>query len=85
MKFRFSYGLVGNDDNGSRFLYQSQWTTGWKTYTFGHTGNGLNLGGAGVYSTGNESVTWEKAKKLNIGFGFGFVEECYSSDRRRIS
>ena len=67
LKFRFSYGLVGNDDNGSRFLYQSQWTTGWKTYTFGHTGNGLNLGGAGVYSTGNESVTWEKAKKLNIG------------------
>ena len=46
LKFRFSYGLVGNDDNGSRFLYQSQWTTGWKTYTFGHTGNGLNLGGA---------------------------------------
>ena len=27
----------------------------------------MNLGGAGVYSTGNESVTWEKAKKLNIG------------------
>jgi len=67
LKFRFSYGLVGNDDNGSRFLYQSQWTTGWKGYTFGYTGNGLNLGGAGVYSTGNESVTWEKAKKLNVG------------------
>lgn len=67
LKLRFSYGLVGNDDNGSRFLYQSQWTTGWKNYVFGHTANGLNLGGAGVYSTGNESVTWEKAKKLNIG------------------
>lgn len=67
LKLRFSYGLVGNDDNGSRFLYQSQWTTGWKGYNFGLTGNGLNLYGAGVYSTGNESVTWEKAKKLNIG------------------
>lgn len=62
LKFRLSYGLVGNDDNGSRFLYQSQWTTGWKGYNFGYTGNGLALGGAGVYSTGNESVTWEKAK-----------------------
>lgn len=68
LKVRFSYGLVGNDDNGSRFLYQSQWTTGWKGYTFGPTGNGLTLYGAGVYSTGNESVTWEKAKKLNLGF-----------------
>lgn len=67
LKLRFSYGLVGNDDNGSRFLYQSQWSTGWKNYAFGHTGNGLNLWGAGVFSTGNESVTWEKAKKLNVG------------------
>lgn len=67
LKFRVSYGLVGNDDNGSRFLYQSQWTTGWRGYNFGYTGNGLVLGGAGVYSTGNESVTWEKAKKLNVG------------------
>ncbi|MCK9159536.1 MAG: SusC/RagA family TonB-linked outer membrane protein, partial [Bacteroidaceae bacterium] len=67
LKIRFSYGLVGNDDNGSRFLYQSQWTTGWKGYNFGPTGNGLSLSGAGVYSTGNEDVTWEKAKKLNLG------------------
>ena len=70
LKLRFSYGLVGNDDNGSRFLYQSQWTTGWAGYGFGHTGSGLYLGGAGVYSVGNESVTWEKAKKLNIGLDF---------------
>lgn len=68
MKLRFSYGLVGNDDNGSRFLYQSKWTTGWRGYSFGNTGNGIYLGGAGVHSVGNESVTWEKAKKMNVGF-----------------
>lgn len=67
LKLRMSYGLVGNDDNGSRFLYLSQWTTGWAGYSFGHTGNGLYLGGTGVYSVGNESVTWERAKKFNFG------------------
>ncbi len=77
LKLRFSYGLVGNDDNGSRFLYQSQWTTGWKGYSFGPTGNGLNLSGAGVYSTGNENVTWEKAKKLNIGLDVDFWKSLF--------
>jgi len=67
LKFRFSYGLVGNDDIGARFLYLSKWETNWPGYTFGPTGNGMSLGGAGVSATGNESLTWEKAKKLNIG------------------
>ena len=53
LKFRFSYGLVGNDDIGARFLYLSKWETNWPGYTFGPTGNGMSLGGAGVSATGN--------------------------------
>ncbi|MCH4099599.1 MAG: TonB-dependent receptor [Prevotella sp.] len=67
LKFRFSYGLVGNDDIGARFLYMSKWVTNWPGYAFGPTGNGLSLGGAGVSATGNKDLTWEKAKKLNLG------------------
>ena len=78
LKFRFSYGLVGNDDNGSRFLYQSQWTTGWKTYTFGHTGNGLNLGGAGVYSTGNAGIVTNKGFEIELEHRKNFRNWGYS-------
>lgn len=66
LKFRGSYGIVGNSSigNGRRFAYLSTVasTTG---YTFGQTTNlsytGLDIGD---YAT---DVTWEKAKKLNVG------------------
>lgn len=74
LKLRVSYGLVGNDDNGSRFIYQSKWQEGLPGYAFGHTGNGIWLGGAGVLATGNENATWEKAKKFNIGIDLGLLK-----------
>lgn len=68
LKLRLSYGLVGNDEiGGNRFLYMSTWSTSWTGYSFGPTGDGLSWGGAGVSASGNDNLTWEKSKKLNLG------------------
>ncbi len=68
LKIRGSYGEVGNDvfkRNGSdvRFLYIDSWTQLSNAYTFGNNGRD------GIYEGQypNYTVTWERAKKYNIG------------------
>lgn len=71
-KIRASYGLVGNDNSGGgRFLYQSTYSITEPGYQFGvnHDGNGYS--GAAEQATGNENITWEKARKVNIGLDAG--------------
>jgi len=65
VKLRASYGLVGSDvAPGDQYLYNQVYVQG-EGYSFGQT----NQGGGAVYegSLGNSNVTWEKAKKLDIG------------------
>ena len=71
LKFRASYGIVGNDNSGdnSRFLYlPDSWTiTGdGGGYNFG-TGNSSNVPVASESKIGNPNVTWETASKQNYG------------------
>ncbi|GEP88368.1 TonB-linked outer membrane protein, SusC/RagA family [Chitinophaga terrae (ex Kim and Jung 2007)] len=65
LKLRASYGLAGNDQvGGRRFPYQ-QYYYGGNGYYFGtdnHYAGGMDEG-----SLGNPNVTWEKARKANIG------------------
>ncbi len=71
MKIRLSYGEVGNDKiGGRRFLYQQPFYYG-GGYVFGGN-NGLPV--QSIYAGGlaNEDVTWEKAKKTNIGLDSRF-------------
>ncbi len=72
LKIRASYGEVGNDvykvgGVKQRFLYQAVWTQINNDYYFGTTGN------TGIYESQypNYAVTWERAKKFNIGVEFG--------------
>lgn len=72
LKIRASYGEVGNDVykvNGiqQRFLYQAIWTQISNDYYFGTTGN------TGIFESQypNYAVTWERAKKYNLGVEFG--------------
>lgn len=79
LKVRASYGIVGNDNvGGGRFLYQSTWSTSTTGYQFGVNRDGNGYGGAGEQATGNELVTWEKAKKLNIGLDLGFFNDAFT-------
>ena len=81
LKFRGSYGLVGNDNtNGARFLYLPG---AWQFYTGSMTTNpqkrGANFGTSGDWlqavkelTSGNENVTWETARKINVGLDATF-------------
>ncbi|HBG42529.1 MAG TPA: SusC/RagA family TonB-linked outer membrane protein [Porphyromonadaceae bacterium] len=70
LKLRGSYGLVGSDkisdNDGDRFAYL-QFYTGGNGYNFGvdQFGNGNNGLTEGNFA--NPNLTWEKARKLNIG------------------
>ena len=84
LKFRGSYGLVGNDNtNGARFLYLPGT---WQFYNGSMTWNpqerGANFGVNGNWlpavkelTAGNPNVTWEKATKINIGMDAGFFND----------
>jgi len=72
LKFRGSYGLVGNDLIGSeddRFFYLSQVNLNDNTYGY-RTGENYDnyLSGISVQRYPNDLITWETAKKLNVGF-----------------
>lgn len=71
LKLRASAGVVGNDKSGQRFLYQGKWILDGPGYQFGKDHDGAGYGGAQESATGNEYVTWEQAKKFNIGLDFG--------------
>ncbi len=84
LKLRGSYGLVGNDNtNGARFLYLPG---AWQFYTGSMTTNpqdrGANFGTSGNWlqavrelTSGNPNVTWETAKKANVGVDIGFFKD----------
>jgi len=80
LKFRGSYGEVGNDQIGSnflssnnRFLYRSTaWTFGGGS-RFGETATAYNLlGGVVEGRSSNPDLTWERAMKTNLGIEMGF-------------
>lgn len=76
LKLRASYGLVGNDQIGQRFLFLSTINTDGQSYMFGdqqkvYTGMDEN-------QIGNQDVTWEEARKANIGFDLGLFKDKIS-------
>ncbi|WP_090469623.1 TonB-dependent receptor [Mucilaginibacter sp. OK268] len=83
VKFRGSYGEVGNDQlNNRRYLYLPN--------TWGYTGYGYYFGNADGSSAnpyyspaketalGNPMVTWERAKKTNLSADFQFFKSRLS-------
>ncbi|MBD0283894.1 MAG: TonB-dependent receptor [Flavisolibacter sp.] len=64
-RVRASYGIVGNFAGISSYAYQSLY------------GSGLYGSAATIYfnQAGNPALTWEKSKKLDIGFNAGLFRE----------
>ncbi|MBK5720026.1 TonB-dependent receptor [Dysgonomonas sp. Marseille-P4677] len=74
-KIRGSYGLVGSDKlPGGRFGYL-QFFEGGEGYSFGEGGFNTNPGGWREGALANKVLTWEKAKKLNIGVDANFLKQ----------
>ncbi len=67
-KLRGSYGMVGNFAGISSYAYQS---------LFGTALYGTN---AAIFfnQAGNPELTWEKSKKLDIGFSAGFLKDRFT-------
>lgn len=69
LKLRASYGLTGNDEIHNklvtrRWLFISQYQSG-QAYNYGDPL--VKIGGVQEGAMANADVTWEKARKLNIG------------------
>ena len=81
LKLRASYGEIGDDNIGARFLYMTQWAYGGRTSLDVTPSGGFNAGdtstGGSPYifyreaTVGNPNVKWETVKKTNIGLDYG--------------
>lgn len=84
LKIRGSYGIVGNDNtNGARFLYlPGAWQFYQGSMTVDPQNRGANFGTSGNWlqavkelTSGNPNVTWETARKINIGMDAAFIHD----------
>lgn len=78
LKFRGSYGEVGNDKiGGARFLYNpTSYTYKQNMYYFGNYGtNYTSYQGPVEGRAGNPNVTWERAQKTDIGMDLYMFKE----------
>ena len=84
LKLRGSWGKVGNDNtNGARFLYlPGAWQFYQGSMTVNPQNRGANFGTSGNWvqavkelTSGNPNVTWETARKTNVGVDVGFFKD----------
>jgi TonB-linked SusC/RagA family outer membrane protein len=77
LKFRGSYGIVGNDRiQGTRFAYLTTINKGARGYLWG--ASAIWDGGYAEAKIGAENVTWEMARKTNIGLDLGLYKNTIS-------
>ncbi|MBR1872848.1 MAG: TonB-dependent receptor [Bacteroidales bacterium] len=76
VKFKASYGLVGNGDiGGTRFAFNTTLNTGAAGFSFGENGKKTWYTGISTAQRGDESVGWETARKLNVGIETRFFNQ----------
>jgi TonB-linked SusC/RagA family outer membrane protein len=76
LKLRASYGVVGNDLGGSRFLYYPSKYSSAYGARFGEDYS--QIGGYIEDKLGNPYVTWEKAHKQDYGFDLKMLKQRLS-------
>ena len=91
LKFRGSYGLVGNDNIGSqRFFYLSSVMPNSGPDVYFGTSNGFKLQGTTIQAYPNPDVTWETSRKgnlaveLTIANKLNLTAEVYNENRYNI-
>jgi TonB-linked SusC/RagA family outer membrane protein len=85
LKFKFTYGLVGNDaiaGRGGRFFYLSDISKGTMVnsqipdgYRWGQTFTGLYYG-YNISRYANPDISWEVSRKYNIGIELGALKDA---------
>jgi TonB-linked SusC/RagA family outer membrane protein len=78
LKFRGSYGVVGNDALGTsrRFAFLNNYTSSGNSYNFGTSYTTAN--GSAENPLGNPDLTWEKAYKTSVGFDAKLFKQALS-------
>ena len=71
-KIRYSYGVVGNDRVGTRFPYLSSFGDS-NGFNFGDYGSGNSYNGLHYDQIASNNLTWEVAKKHDLGFDMAFL------------
>lgn len=79
LKFRATYGLVGNDAIGAeRFFYLSQVNiNSGGNYTLGYNYSGISRNGTTISHYANPLITWEIAYKQNLGIEVGLLDDKF--------
>jgi len=73
LKIRVSYGEIGDDSYGDRFLYASQWAVGGNVKVDNNHGTSPYT----IYresTVGNPDIHWEVVRKLNLGVDYSFLD-----------
>jgi TonB-linked SusC/RagA family outer membrane protein len=93
LKLRASYGEVGDDNIGARFLYMDEWAYGGNSQ-LGLVGQGGESSPYTWYTqeqVGNPFVRWETVYKTNLGMDFGLLKgfidgsiDVFRDDRKDI-
>ncbi len=73
LKFRVSYGEIGDDNVGGRWLYATQWAFGGKAKMDTDPNYESTYEWYREATLGNLDVHWEKVKKWNYGVDFGIL------------
>src|SRR5690554_7392744 len=73
LKWKVSYGELGNESLSSYYAWQSLYTLGW---------NNENNPGAVISSLPNEELSWEKNANLNVGADFAMFNNRLNGDRK---
>jgi TonB-linked SusC/RagA family outer membrane protein len=76
LKVRATWGLVGDDQAGGRFLYRDQWFLGGNTQLSdpGSAPGNTPYPFYRIGTLGNPYISWETVEKKNIGIEFGFLK-----------
>ncbi|WP_109831904.1 SusC/RagA family TonB-linked outer membrane protein [Reichenbachiella versicolor] len=75
LKFRYSYGISGNDRNANRFGYRTTFTEDTNNNRGVYFGpNKQNIGKLNEARIANEKAGWEESTKQNLGIEFGFFK-----------
>lgn len=75
LKLRASWGRIGDDSAGGRFLYVDQWAYGGNTMLSSGTRTDLTpYTYYRITSLGNPNLSWETVEKRNYGIDYGFLK-----------
>ena len=81
LKFRGSYGLIGDDNGGNRFEYQSTFNIGGGAFI---VPNGSNQRSPYAFyseaNVGNPNLQWETAVKYNFGAEIGLFKNAITAE-----